>query len=183
MDIRVMHGPCQVFLDGRALRLSGFAPKRTGDSTIGACRCLLVCPTLTDDRATQAVQPGRTRWRPPLPASIHPWPDTTPASRSYAHQPNHATPPDARRCLVRSVRPERGSIAWMRVHPGRVRRQPTAVPWPHGPRCPDKPSAKPYRGDFVAWSGICGFIGAGGGSEISPHSHSSSSRKPPRARR
>jgi AraC family transcriptional regulator len=35
----------------------------------------------------------------------------------------------------------------------------------------DKPSANPYRGDFVAWSGVCGFIGAGGGSAISPHSH------------
>jgi AraC family transcriptional regulator len=35
----------------------------------------------------------------------------------------------------------------------------------------DKPSATPYRGDFVAWSGVCGFIGAGGGGAISPHSH------------
>lgn len=35
----------------------------------------------------------------------------------------------------------------------------------------DKPSAKPYRGDFLAWSGICGFIGAGGGGAISPHAH------------
>jgi AraC family transcriptional regulator len=35
----------------------------------------------------------------------------------------------------------------------------------------DKPSARPYRGDFVAWSGVCGFIGAGGGGAISPHSH------------
>lgn len=35
----------------------------------------------------------------------------------------------------------------------------------------DKPSAHPYRGDFLAWSGVCGFIGAGGGGAISPHSH------------
>jgi AraC-like DNA-binding protein len=36
----------------------------------------------------------------------------------------------------------------------------------------DKPSTNPYRGDFVAWAGMCGFIGAGGGgAAISPHSH------------
>ena len=35
----------------------------------------------------------------------------------------------------------------------------------------DKPSANPYRGDFVAWSGVCGFIGAGGEGAIAPHSH------------
>lgn len=35
----------------------------------------------------------------------------------------------------------------------------------------DKPAANAYRGDFVAWSGVCGFIGAGGGAAISPHSH------------
>jgi AraC family transcriptional regulator len=29
-----------------------------------------------------------------------------------------------------------------------------------------------YRGDFVAWTGVCGFIGeGGGGASISPHSH------------
>lgn len=29
-----------------------------------------------------------------------------------------------------------------------------------------------YRGDFVAWAGVCGFIGEGGdGASISPHSH------------
>jgi AraC-like DNA-binding protein len=35
----------------------------------------------------------------------------------------------------------------------------------------DKPTASRYRGDFVAWSGVCGFIGEGGGAPISPHSH------------
>ena len=35
----------------------------------------------------------------------------------------------------------------------------------------DKPSVNTYRGDFVAWSGVCGFIGSGGGGTISPHSH------------
>ena len=34
-----------------------------------------------------------------------------------------------------------------------------------------KPAVNAYRGDFVAWSGVCGFIGAGGGAAISPHSH------------
>lgn len=28
-----------------------------------------------------------------------------------------------------------------------------------------------YRGDFVAWPGVCGFIGEGGGAPIEPHSH------------
>ena len=28
-----------------------------------------------------------------------------------------------------------------------------------------------YRGDFVAWNGVCGFIGEGGGAPIEPHSH------------
>jgi AraC family transcriptional regulator len=28
-----------------------------------------------------------------------------------------------------------------------------------------------YRGDFVAWTGGCGFLGEGGGGPISPHSH------------
>lgn len=35
-------------------------------------------------------------------------------------------------------------------------------------------SAQPairYRGDFVAWTGVCGFIGEGGGAPIEPHSH------------
>jgi AraC family transcriptional regulator len=36
----------------------------------------------------------------------------------------------------------------------------------------DKPSTIPYRGDFVAWTGVCGFIGEGsGGGKILPHSH------------
>jgi AraC family transcriptional regulator len=35
----------------------------------------------------------------------------------------------------------------------------------------DKPAVNAYRGDFVAWSGVCGFIGAGRGAAISPHSH------------
>ena len=36
----------------------------------------------------------------------------------------------------------------------------------------DKPTASRYQGDFVAWSGVCGFIGAGGGgAPIAPHSH------------
>jgi AraC-like DNA-binding protein len=36
----------------------------------------------------------------------------------------------------------------------------------------DKPAARRYRGDFVAWEGGCGFIGeGGGGAAISPHSH------------
>ncbi|MES2631600.1 MAG: AraC family transcriptional regulator [Pseudomonadota bacterium] len=35
-----------------------------------------------------------------------------------------------------------------------------------------QPSATSYRGDFVAWTGVCGFIGDGGGSApIEPHSH------------
>ncbi|MDP3270496.1 MAG: AraC family transcriptional regulator, partial [Limnobacter sp.] len=28
-----------------------------------------------------------------------------------------------------------------------------------------------YRGDFVAWAGGCGFLGAGRGGPIAPHSH------------
>jgi AraC-like DNA-binding protein len=36
----------------------------------------------------------------------------------------------------------------------------------------DKPAASRYRGDFVAWAGVCGFIGeGGGGAPIAPHSH------------
>jgi AraC family transcriptional regulator len=36
----------------------------------------------------------------------------------------------------------------------------------------DKLTGGRYQGDFVAWSGVCGFIGAGGGSaSIAPHSH------------
>ncbi|GAB3757792.1 AraC family transcriptional regulator [Ramlibacter monticola] len=36
----------------------------------------------------------------------------------------------------------------------------------------DKPTAQRYRGDFVAWTGVCGFIGEGGdGTPIAPHSH------------
>lgn len=36
----------------------------------------------------------------------------------------------------------------------------------------DKPAAKHYQGDFVAWTGVCGFIGeGGGGAPICPHSH------------
>ena len=36
----------------------------------------------------------------------------------------------------------------------------------------DKPAALRYRGDFVAWTGVCGFIGeGGGGTAIAPHSH------------
>lgn len=35
----------------------------------------------------------------------------------------------------------------------------------------DKPTASHYRGDFVAWSGVCGFIGAGRGPSPAPHSH------------
>jgi AraC family transcriptional regulator len=34
-----------------------------------------------------------------------------------------------------------------------------------------KPAVRRYRGDFVAWTGGCGFIGMGGGSPIAPHSH------------
>jgi AraC-like DNA-binding protein len=30
---------------------------------------------------------------------------------------------------------------------------------------------RPYRGDFVAWSGGCGFLGEGGGPPIAPHAH------------
>jgi AraC-like DNA-binding protein len=32
-------------------------------------------------------------------------------------------------------------------------------------------TASRYRGDFVAWTGVCGFIGEGGGASIEPHSH------------
>lgn len=35
----------------------------------------------------------------------------------------------------------------------------------------DQPTASRYRGDFVAWSGVCGFIGAGGGPPPAPHAH------------
>jgi AraC-like DNA-binding protein len=36
----------------------------------------------------------------------------------------------------------------------------------------DHPPATRYRGDFVAWTGGCGFLGAGGGgAPIAPHSH------------
>jgi AraC-like DNA-binding protein len=35
----------------------------------------------------------------------------------------------------------------------------------------DHPTARRYRGDFVAWAGVCGFIGEGGGAPISPHAH------------
>ncbi|MCM2339521.1 AraC family transcriptional regulator [Rhodoferax sp.] len=36
----------------------------------------------------------------------------------------------------------------------------------------DKPAASRYRGDFVAWAGVCGFIGEGSsGAPIFPHSH------------
>ncbi len=36
----------------------------------------------------------------------------------------------------------------------------------------EKPTVRRYRGDFVAWAGVCGFIGEGGdGASISPHSH------------
>jgi AraC family transcriptional regulator len=36
----------------------------------------------------------------------------------------------------------------------------------------DRPTtARRYRGDFVAWTGGCGFIGEGGGGPIAPHSH------------
>lgn len=36
----------------------------------------------------------------------------------------------------------------------------------------DKPTANRYRGDFVAWTGVCGFIGEGASdAPISPHSH------------
>jgi AraC family transcriptional regulator len=36
----------------------------------------------------------------------------------------------------------------------------------------DKPAASRYHGDFVAWPGLCGFLGAGGGgAPIAPHAH------------
>ena len=35
----------------------------------------------------------------------------------------------------------------------------------------DAPIINRYRGDFVAWTGGCGFIGEGRGAPISPHSH------------
>jgi AraC family transcriptional regulator len=36
----------------------------------------------------------------------------------------------------------------------------------------DQSAANRYRGDFVAWTGVCGFIGeGGGGAPIFPHSH------------
>jgi AraC-like DNA-binding protein len=33
------------------------------------------------------------------------------------------------------------------------------------------PPARSYRGDFVAWTGVAGFIGEGGGAPIEPHAH------------
>jgi len=34
------------------------------------------------------------------------------------------------------------------------------------------PPPTPYQGDFIAWPGVCGFIGEGGdGALIAPHSH------------
>ncbi len=34
------------------------------------------------------------------------------------------------------------------------------------------PPSNRYRGDFVAWTGVCGFLGeGGGGAPIAPHSH------------
>ena len=35
----------------------------------------------------------------------------------------------------------------------------------------DKRPPSRYRGDFVAWTGGCGFIGMGGGAPVPPHSH------------
>jgi AraC-like DNA-binding protein len=35
----------------------------------------------------------------------------------------------------------------------------------------DQSTASHYRGDFVAWQGVCGFIGAGRGPSPAPHSH------------
>jgi AraC family transcriptional regulator len=35
----------------------------------------------------------------------------------------------------------------------------------------DKSKASSYQGDFVAWSGVCGFLGAGRGPSPAPHSH------------
>lgn len=36
----------------------------------------------------------------------------------------------------------------------------------------DKTAAGRYRGDFIAWTGVCGFIGEGtSGAAIEPHSH------------
>lgn len=35
----------------------------------------------------------------------------------------------------------------------------------------DKPTASRYRGDFIAWPGVCGFIGAGRGPSPAPHAH------------
>lgn len=35
----------------------------------------------------------------------------------------------------------------------------------------DQPAASHSRGDFVAWQGVCGFIGAGHGPSPAPHSH------------
>lgn len=36
----------------------------------------------------------------------------------------------------------------------------------------DQPNPQRYRGDFVAWTGVCGFLGEGGGEgSIAPHSH------------
>jgi AraC family transcriptional regulator len=34
----------------------------------------------------------------------------------------------------------------------------------------DRPANR-YRGDFVAWTGGCGFLGEGGGAPIAPHAH------------
>ena len=35
----------------------------------------------------------------------------------------------------------------------------------------DKPNVSHYRGDFVAWTGGCCFLGEGGGGPIAPHAH------------
>jgi len=35
----------------------------------------------------------------------------------------------------------------------------------------DRLAGNRYRGDFVAWTGGCGFLGEGGGGPIAPHSH------------
>lgn len=34
-----------------------------------------------------------------------------------------------------------------------------------------RPTASRYRGDFVAWPGVCVFLGEGGGAPIEPHAH------------
>ena len=35
----------------------------------------------------------------------------------------------------------------------------------------EPPKVSRYRGDFVAWTGGCGFLGEGGGGSIAPHAH------------